>query len=102
MPHLWTRNLKSCNTLIISSGTHPVAFLSMTSILSCSTLLSFYPWRSLGSNISRQSLTPSQPEDPHFPRESLDSSTVTFYTSNASLAGLKKVNMLLTNNNGQL
>jgi len=62
----------------------------MTSKLSCSTLLSFYPRRSLGSNISRQAFTPSQSEDPNFSRQALDSSTVTFDGSNTSFAGLKQ------------
>jgi hypothetical protein len=69
----------------------------MTSILPCSTFLSFYPRRSLGSNISRQAFTSSQSEDPDFSRKAFDSTAVTFDGSNTSLAGLKQTNRPLTN-----
>jgi len=70
----------------------------MPSILPCSTFLSFQSRRSLRSDISREAFTPSQSVDPHFSREALDPSAVTFDGSNTSFAGLKQSNRLLKNN----
>jgi hypothetical protein len=89
-PHLWVQYFLLYNL----SGTHPVTLFSRTAILSWGSLLSYCSRWPLQSNISRQSLTTSQSEDPPFPREPFDASTVAFERSNASLTSLKQGNTM--------